>query len=215
MSTRAFGNFSGAASEADERRIVNRDMQRLLGIIEGIVIDNHVSDAEIGALNNWLKNSAEFFHIWPFKSVAMKVFEIVKDGVVSEEERADLLLFLKGVVAREPTDSEQGVIGLPFDNGVTLDQLVGRCYGITGIFKIKKRREVHKLLEALGCSEGSAGQWVFLVVGQESTKSWAHSSFGRKIEEAIERRTKHNGAPLLVSEETLLDLIRMGSTDAF
>lgn len=29
-------NYSGAMGEADERRIVNRDMQRLLGIIEGI-----------------------------------------------------------------------------------------------------------------------------------------------------------------------------------
>ncbi len=70
---------------------LDKAMHSLEGILHGITIDGRASEPEIEALINWISDHREFVHRHPFNEVIPRLNEIVADGIVDEEECADIL----------------------------------------------------------------------------------------------------------------------------
>ena len=70
---------------------VERAMQSLAGVVQGISLDHEISNAEIGVLSDWLAMYASLLHRQPFGELAELVERILADGVVTAEEREELL----------------------------------------------------------------------------------------------------------------------------
>ena len=70
---------------------VERAMQSLAGIAQGIALDYEVSDGEIGSLTEWLSMYAELLNRQPFKELADLLTRVLEDGKVDEQEREEVL----------------------------------------------------------------------------------------------------------------------------
>lgn len=72
------------------REQFKHSMAVLLGLVRGILADNVLNHKEILALNSWLGNHQELLHQWPANVIARRVEAVLADGVITQEETADL-----------------------------------------------------------------------------------------------------------------------------
>lgn len=177
-------------------------MQRLLGICKGIGADRRINHLEAAALNQWLQQS----EIWTSNPVADHIrdvlFQILDQGLISKEEEAELVGLL------------QDISGHNFDDGVTTGlsiQLFGsdcgeisipdRNFCFTGSFLYGSRKKCHEITRDLGgiIHKTILKNTDYLVIGDLSSRDWAHTSFGRKIEKAITYRD--SGHPISILPE--------------
>jgi NAD-dependent DNA ligase len=63
----------------------------LAGILEGIVIDNQINPLEIEYLKIWLADHKDISSRAPFNELTQAVSAALEDGVIDNEERADIL----------------------------------------------------------------------------------------------------------------------------
>lgn len=117
-----------------DRANVERALQTLAGIAQGMAIDYEITDGEVGALTEWLSLYSHLTHRPPFKDLADLVERIVADGVIDEEEREELLDWCqtfasdKSVAVTTTTDALRrlhGVLhGIAADGEVTEQEAV-------------------------------------------------------------------------------------------
>jgi BRCA1 C Terminus (BRCT) domain len=68
---------------------------------------------------------------------------------------------------------------------------LGSCFCFTGTFAFGTRKECEAAVLAKGgVCKSLTHETGYLVIGAYATDSWAHSSFGRKIEKAVHMREK-------------------------
>ena len=70
---------------------IDKAMHTLEGIIRGIAIDGIVSTQELTALTSWISDHQQYADRHPFTEVLDRLRQVLMDGVVDEEERADVL----------------------------------------------------------------------------------------------------------------------------
>ena len=82
-------------------RLRDRSIQELLGMIKGIVADHQVSDAETVGLTQWLTRNPEAATCWPGSALVERLSRILEDGVLEDEERAELTELLMATVGED------------------------------------------------------------------------------------------------------------------
>lgn len=70
-------------------------MHTLHGIVEGINADASINDLEVKRLDDWMRTHGEFAEYHPFDEVVKAITRIKADGIIDDEERADLLWLAK------------------------------------------------------------------------------------------------------------------------
>lgn len=85
-------------------RTVDKAINTLAGIIEGISIDRDINQKEIDFLNTWLSDYRDVEKAHPFNELVPVIREILSDGLVTEDERRDLLWLCERVTAGEISD---------------------------------------------------------------------------------------------------------------
>lgn len=145
---------------------------------------------------------------WPGKPLAARLQTILEDGQISEEEILDLSMFLNhtGVSHISLTGSAScGVMTLCVDEVENLD-LTNKNICLTGRFVTGTRESCIRLLKANGSKWTSKVIQAtdYLILGSTPNKQWIHSSYGRKIEDAI--RLKESGHPIKIITEYDWDL---------
>jgi hypothetical protein len=96
-----------ANTDGDE--IANGDVYRALAdlgrLIDAIVADDRLSDAEISFLAQWLEASKAIADVPPASTIHRRIGEMLHDGVLSGEEKERLLAELKVHAASAPVVS--------------------------------------------------------------------------------------------------------------
>ncbi|RWA51033.1 hypothetical protein AU476_26205 [Cupriavidus sp. UYMSc13B] len=69
---------------------LEKSINSLLGLLEGIAIDGTVTSGEVALLRMWLADNQDVANRHPFSELVPVVAEAVADGVLDPEERADL-----------------------------------------------------------------------------------------------------------------------------
>lgn len=193
-----------------QRHRTNKAIEHLLGLIEGMVADNHLHDKEVQLLATWLSANPEATSAWPGSLIGKKVQEVLADGVITEAERAHLLKVLAELIASDFHDTGSAsaeVATLPIDDAVTVElRNAGVC--MTGEFIYGTRAACERLtLKAGGMPMDNVSKKVdILVIGTRVSPDWVHTTFGRKIQRAAE--LQNEGHPIeIISERRWLEVV--------
>lgn len=194
------------------RRIKDRGVDELLGLCKGMVIDGEVSEEEARYLLQWLEANQAIARDWPGNVLFARTYEALRDGHLDADERAELLELLTRCSGHVPgACTVQAATGLPFDEPQPPLEFDAHVFVLTGKFAFGSRKD---------CTEAilDLGGWVrptvlrdthYVVVGTLASRDWAHASYGRKIETALQWREK--GEPVrIISEDHWASCLALG-----
>lgn len=182
-----------AISAVYQNRAISRASQVLTGIVTGIVADGQLHDLELSMLSTWLAENQEATTGWPGSTIARQLREILADGIVTDPERQHLLKVLTELAGSDFSESGSvtpEVAGLPYGDWAH-DSMQGLCLCLTGQFISGTRAACEKLSANAGAILASSvsRKVHYLVVGTNVSPSWITTSYGRKIQQAMDLKT--------------------------
>lgn len=115
------------------RSRIEKSINSLVGLIEGIAIDGTISGAETVFLNRWLDDHEELQDRHPYNELMPVVRSSLSDGILSQDEREDILWLCERLTSTEYYDKTtadlqrlHGIFGgIIADGVVTEDELRG------------------------------------------------------------------------------------------
>lgn len=173
-------------------RLDDREVNELIGLAHGIIADGVVTQDEVNVLHKWLVAHTAGACNPVVKLLLDRIDAVLADGVVEPEEARDIFTVLQQFSAG---DFELGETlkstTLPLDNPPPAIAFPGSCFCFTGTFAFGTRKECEAaVLTKGGVCKSLTNETGYLVIGAYATDSWAHSSFGRKIEKAVYMRER-------------------------
>ncbi|MBR9813168.1 NAD-dependent DNA ligase [bacterium] len=186
----------------NRKNIDDRQIDTLIGLSKGIAADGKVGQTEAEVLLNWLAQSRQVSDNPIIVNLFQRVREMLVDEYLDPDESAELLSLLQKING-EP--SELGEIAkpstLPLCSPVPEVSFVGRSFLFTGTCAFGARNKCHAATEELGglIAKNVTKSVNYLVLGSYVTDSWAHETFGRKIEKAMQYRSA--GVPIAIINE--------------
>jgi NAD-dependent DNA ligase len=186
-------------------------IEELLGFLVGIAADGQLNDKEVGALYKWLASNQLIRDKWPASIVVERVATILEDGIITDDERQDLM----GII-QQFTDNSIATGGMSleasvevWEDAIDAIKVTGSTFCLTGDFVAGSRNSIDKKLRNLGATVStSVNKSVdYLVIGTLASSDWLYTSHGRKIEKAL--HLKRKGIEVkTITERTMLKLIR-------
>ncbi|MDP5146034.1 BRCT domain-containing protein [Shewanella sp. ULN5] len=179
----------------------------LLGILKGITADGDINHNEILFLSQWLASNEDLADIWPVPTITAKLIEILADGIITIEERQALYQLVNQVTGNDFIDTGDASDNptQQFDTpSIISHEGVGFCF--TGKFRTGSRSEIESQAKNLGASLTKKLPTLatkYLVVGSLSSRDWAYSSHGRKIEHAKSMQQKDHEIYIISEEQWL------------
>jgi hypothetical protein len=178
-------------------------LNEFLGLISGIVADDQINADEFSYLHEWLNKHIDLVDDATVRSVATKMveFSALKQATPSDEEA--LLSFLKqtaGIRFLETGAADAHPMDHIADSIESMDhERAAMCF--TGVFNTGTRKEVEAIAIKLGATprKDPSKSIHYVVIGSQVSPDWKHTSFGRKIQKAIELRDV--GHPLIILTE--------------
>lgn len=173
-------------------RRTERDVSELLGLAKGMLADGIVNDEEATYLQAWGLNHPDAVLQWPTCLIFTRLKQFFSDGVIDGAERAELQTLLAQLVGG--TESlvlgYEGATTLPLDVPAPVIAWIGETYVFTGRFAYGPREVCEREVTGRGglCEHTVTKRTSFLVVGTFGSEDWAHASYGRKIEHAVQLR---------------------------
>jgi hypothetical protein len=177
----------------NRRRRTERDVSELLGLAKGMLCDGIVTDDEALFLRKWADNHLDALSQWPVSLIFTRLNQYYSDGRIDDAERIELQELLAQLVGGTSALllGYEGASTLPLDHPPPLC-----CYGpdevyvFTGRFAYGTRADCEREVceRSSTCEPNITRRTSFLVIGTFGSEDWAHSSYGRKIQRAVELR---------------------------
>lgn len=192
-----------ARQAATDVRLLKRSCESLIGLCRGMLADGYLADEEILFLKNWLDENDLLAVTWPGEIIYKRISQVLADGTIDDDERKYLIKTLDSLIGgtMQETGATEGLsTNLPVEDVAAID-FDGRLFCFTGTFLFGTRTACHKATEFAGgiVANGITKKLDYLVIGTNTTGSWANTSFGRKIEKAVDYRS--SGLPLAIVSE--------------
>ena len=188
----------------NHRSVSDRQVDTLIGLCKGIVADGVVNQQEAEFLQNWLAANEIAVMSNPVTCTLLdRVDAMLADGVLDREEAEELLAALHSFSGEPPEVGEFiKTTGLPVDHPEPRVGFSDSTFCFSGTFAYGTRRECEALVTSLGgVNQKTVTRSLdYLVLGAYVTPSWAHESFGRKIEKAVSYRDDRGDPLVIVSE---------------
>ncbi len=179
------------STEENYYNSVTSDMQRLQGVLAGVMADGTINETELSTLNSWLYAHEHLRSCWPYDEIDSLIASVMQDGRIDEAEHERLKLFFAEFM-RTPARAAVG----PQAGEVTLGGVCAVCpeiefanqfFCFTGSSKRTSRNELSEIVVRLG------GQFQprlrndtdYLIVGADGNPCWAYACYGRKVEDAV------------------------------
>lgn len=199
-----------AIQKSLDRHRTTKAIEHLLGMVDGMVADNHLHEKEVQLLSTWLTANPDATSVWPGSVIARQVREVLADGIITEDERGHLLQVLTELVATDFSDTgnvSPETSTLPLNDSAAIEiRDAGVC--LTGEFLYGTRAACERLTEkAGGVPMGNVSKKVaILVIGTRVSPDWVHTSFGRKIQRAAELQGEGHGI-VIISERRWMEAL--------
>lgn len=189
------------------RRLQDRLIDELIGISRGVIADGTVDESEAIFIGQWIENHREIADKWPVNVLYARITELLKDGTLTPDEQKQLMETLKeitggGMSYVEPTKSTT----LPLTHPEPDVMFEGGVFSLTGKFVFGSNVECEAVIADLGGTivPVPTSDTDYLVIGEMGSPDWAHSTFGRSIEKAIELQGNGNNIAI-ISEQHWVD----------
>jgi NAD-dependent DNA ligase len=175
-------------------RELTKSFTQLAGIVSGMLADGHLHDLEVLYLQTWLTENSQIREIWPASVIWQRVSDALRDGVIDEEERKQLVECLNQLSCDQFADTGSATpepIGLPIEDCVTI-AFPGSSFCFTGNFVYGTRARCERATLAAGGSiaDNVTRNCNVLVIGTMVAAAWTQTSYGRKIEAAVRLQEK-------------------------
>ena len=161
--------------------IADRAIQEFQGMASMIILDGVVDDREIDVLLSWAEKYQAFRRQWPLSQLESLIQKILNDGIVTIDERMELLNFLASLAA-DP--SENSTIKNIFSENAHIT-FPEKNFLFTGKLQFGARYKAQNEVKERGgfcINSYSRHNLDYLIVGVLGTDAWKFSRFGRKIE---------------------------------
>lgn len=191
---------------------VTADLQKLQGILCGIIADEKITKEELEGLQDWLADNEQLATYYPYDEIYSLVTSVLKDGVVTKEEEELLkgffsqFVFIKkagNAVSSEVKQSleQYGICALAPE----ID-FAEHVFCFTGKSTKAKRQDIANLVEDAGgiYNDRVTKETNYLIIGNNGNQCWAFSCYGRKVEKAMNMR-KQGANIILVNEVDFWD----------
>ncbi len=181
-----------------------KSVESLLGLCKGLLADNVLNEEEIIFLDTWLKENEQITDAWPANIIADRVQAVLDDGVITQEEAEDLKSTLERIVG---SGLQDGVVAgmatrLPIQKVDALD-FEARLFCLTGKFVYGPRQKCENAITDRGgvVHPRVVAYSDYLVIGTLTSRDWAHTSHGRKIESAIKANEEGSAIKIIAEED--------------
>lgn len=204
-------------SDSNYYDFITSSLQYLNGLIYGILADGEITDKEIYSLKSWIASNDYLTGSYPFDEIESLLLSILADGVITDDERNILKAFLSNFIdmttsynlSQKDFDLLKSKYSVSGVCAVCQDiDFSGNVFCFTGQSTRAARNEISSLIESVGgiFKNSITKQTRYLIVGNAGNPCWAFSCYGRKIEDAENRRK--NGQNLtIVNEIDFWDII--------
>lgn len=184
---------------------LRKSCESLLGICAGVMADGTLNEHEVKFLQLWLQDNPDIATVWPGEILAKRIQEVLADGTITQDELAYLKQTIDDLLGG--TLQETGAIsGLSTKMPLNDDKanpiiFNGNAFCFTGNFLFGTRAACERAIMQRGGTafDGVRKNLEYLVVGTMANEDWANTSYGRKIEKAVEYQGK--GSPILIISE--------------
>jgi NAD-dependent DNA ligase len=195
MSTNELHNIFG------KERLDDRQVTELVGVCRGLIADGLVNEREAEFLQKWLAANAGVTGNVVVCNLLRQITSLLEGRAAHHDEAKELFDTLEKFTGN---DIELGETlkscSLPFDEPPPRLSFKEMKYCFTGTFVFGPRNDCEAAVQRLGATSGTLTlKTNFLIVGAYATESWAQSSYGRKIERAVEM--KENGHKIAIVGE--------------
>ena len=183
-------------------RVSERDIDVLLGLCQGVMADGAVTQQEAEFLLSWIESNLHISDQWPGNILFARLTAVLADGVLDTDEERDILGLLIDIAGVKTGSGEQTSVSLPYSDPMPDIIHEESTFCVTGKFAAGTRREVEGEIQSRGghLSKTVSQSVDYVVIGEFSSRDWAHKTFGRKIEKAVKYHEK--GFPVeIVSEQ--------------
>lgn len=190
--TDTFREASGQGSKQPRRQSAStKALLELSEYISFMTEDNYISDQEINVLETWLDDNKELAGNYPYDIIYEKVTDILKDRIITDSERNELLTLL--IEQSDPIQHHAEECENIDFNGKTI------C--LTGDFDSGSRSEIEKIFEKAGSiiSKNVTLKTDYLIVGGSGSSAWSCGNYGNKVKKALELQEK--GEPIKIIRE--------------
>jgi len=191
----------------DQQQADVDQINELMGFLTGIASDGVLNDSEITALDDWLHKHNSVRSIWPASVIIERLAVILDDGVITEEEREDLLETMRRVTSSKvnPTGISYEASTEVWEDDVEHIDIAGQMFCLTGEFVAGDRSAVETMLRLKGAKlSPNVNKTVnYLVIGTLASRDWLYTPHGRKIEKALLLK-RQNVNVTVITERTLL-----------
>lgn len=184
-------------------RIQDRLIDELIGICRGVIANGIVDEQEALFLGRWIENHRDISGRWPVNVLYARLTDMLKDGALSRDEQKELLETLQEITGETTMYVESNrSTTLPLDKPPPVVEIKDKTFCLTGRFVFGSNLDCEETIIDLGGSVVLApGQETdFLVIGELCSADWAHTSFGRSIERAVDLQTQGHRLRI-ISEE--------------
>lgn len=83
---------------------LERTINTLVGLVEGVSLDGHINKEEVALLQTWINENQLLRKCHPFTELMPVVVSALEDGVLTEEERDDILWLCRKLVSHDYYD---------------------------------------------------------------------------------------------------------------
>ena len=189
---------------------ITSDIQRLHGILHGILSDNIITKAEIVGLQEWIDENYQLAGIYPYDEINSIITAVLVDGVLSNDEKKLLkVLFSEFINNNVPTNIDKDELS-KLRQEINISGICAVCpevhfsnktFCFTGISSRTTRDRIKNIIESLnGIFKNTVSKLIdYLIVGDNGNPCWVFSCYGRKIEMAVKLRK--NGHSILIVHE--------------
>jgi NAD-dependent DNA ligase len=192
-----------AISKSIKTHIDLKATQNLLGICSGLMADATLNNKEITYLQTWLSENKNVTNTWPGSAIASRINEIMADGIITEDERIDLVSMLSEISGNYFHDTGSSTVEspiLPIDDDPSIF-FKNMTFCFTGEFMYGTRANCERVVLRLGGMpiDNVTKKLDYLVIGSRISPIWANTTYGRKIEKAVNHR--ESGSELSIISE--------------
>lgn len=185
------------------KRMNDRAIDELIGLSRGIVADAAVNQQEAAFLSSWMEANVSYCEDMIVNQLYRRIHEMLTDGILDDEERLELLGTLREFTGESTVVQPANMAStLPLCKPEPVMKFPTMAFCLTGKFAYGPRRICEEVVLERGGKilAGVTMDLDYLVIGTFSSTDWAHTSYGRKIEKAVEYRER-NGRPAIIQED--------------
>lgn len=193
--------------------------RRLHGVLSGIRIDGVIKDDEVCELRDWVESYGSYRNAFPFNELIPLLDRILADGVITTEEKKEILEFCDHFterVVKDPVFHDDIYIESWMKTGSPVFEPIlkfcdfnhkihfhGSMFCFTGPARYGKRSSLFEMVEKCGGhpKNNVVLDLDYLVIGAQASPYWIYSTYGRKIESVIHNNKMGRSSITIIHED--------------